>query len=85
MSTKAKSLLIYHETPADYVENVDAMLIHHLERELQRKRPPFALSTIQTFIKPERALPCFSISDYWIVSVSLSFLGVILSGNCVNQ
>lgn len=73
MSTKANSLLIYNETPADYEENVDAMLIHHLEREPQRKRPPIALSTIQTFIKPERALPCFSISDYWIVSVSLSF------------
>ncbi len=30
--TKANSLLIYNETPADYEENVDAMLIHHLER-----------------------------------------------------
>lgn len=77
---KANSSLICHETPADYVENVDAMLIHHLEQE-----PPIALSTVQTFIKPERALPCFSISDYWIVSVSLSSLGVILSGNGVNQ
>lgn len=84
-STKANSSLIYHETPADYVENVDAMLIHHLEQSRKETGLLLPLSTIQTFIKPERALPCFSISDYWIVSVSLSFLGVILSGNGVNQ
>lgn len=63
--TKANSSLIYDETPADYVENVDAMLIHHLERQQNRNGPPllhpaqFQLSLNQN--------ECFSVFQYRII------------------